>query len=308
MNVPQIRALSYVSSVRGGSQAKIMRASDGHLYVVKFANNPQGPRTLANEYIASRLAGKVGLPVPEIALIEVTEGFVRGEPGLTIQLAECTVRCEPGLHFGSRYVVDPLHGRVFDLVPKQMLREVRNASAFMGMLAFDKWMANCDWRQALLWKQGHDRKYTVAFIDHGGCFDFADWRFSDAPLQGIYPAPEVYAGIHDWRTFEPWLGRLERLTETDILDCASEIPPEWYDADTERLLCLLEQLFRRRKRVRELILGTMKHFLGPLWEWAGTGRTAPPGMNGIRVWPSPRGKSSVWRLRAVTTSFGTYRT
>jgi hypothetical protein len=267
---PPIRAVCYVSCMRGGSQAKLIRASDGHLYVVKFANNPQGSRTLVNEYVASCLAGKIGLPVPEIALIEVTDGFLRAEPGLTIQLADRTVRCEPGLHFGSRYVVDPLHGRVFDLVPKEMSREVRNAAAFMGMLAFDKWTANCDRRQALLWKQGHDRKYTVAFIDYGGCFDFADWRFSDAPLQGVYPASGVYVGVRGWQSFEPWLGRLERLRETDVLECASGIPPEWYEADTERLLCLLEQLFRRRKRVRQLILSALKCFPSPLWEWART--------------------------------------
>ena len=37
-----------------------MRAADGHFYVVKFQNNPQHLRVLANELLATRLAEKIG--------------------------------------------------------------------------------------------------------------------------------------------------------------------------------------------------------------------------------------------------------
>ena len=51
-------------ALRGGSQSRLMRASDGNHYVVKFRDNPQGSRILANELLASRLAEQLGLPVP----------------------------------------------------------------------------------------------------------------------------------------------------------------------------------------------------------------------------------------------------
>jgi len=38
-----------------------MRCDDGHYYVVKFQNNPQGARILANEMLAGRLALALGL-------------------------------------------------------------------------------------------------------------------------------------------------------------------------------------------------------------------------------------------------------
>ena len=49
--------------MRGGAQAHLMRAADGFFYVVKFRNNPQHLRVLANELLAARLAEAVGLPV-----------------------------------------------------------------------------------------------------------------------------------------------------------------------------------------------------------------------------------------------------
>ena len=47
--------------MRGGAQSHLMLASDGNLYVVKFSNNPQHVRVLANELLATRLAAAVGL-------------------------------------------------------------------------------------------------------------------------------------------------------------------------------------------------------------------------------------------------------
>ena len=57
--------------MRGGAQGHLMRCSDGHFYVVKFRNNPQHLRVLANEMLATRLAERAGLPVPVTEVVEV---------------------------------------------------------------------------------------------------------------------------------------------------------------------------------------------------------------------------------------------
>jgi hypothetical protein len=49
-----------------------MRCDDGDCYVVKFQNNPQGKRILANEMLAGRLALALGLPVSEPEVAEVS--------------------------------------------------------------------------------------------------------------------------------------------------------------------------------------------------------------------------------------------
>ena len=59
-----VEAVQHVRRMRGGAQSHLMRCSDGNFYVVKFRNNPQHLRVLANEMLAARLAEHVGLPVP----------------------------------------------------------------------------------------------------------------------------------------------------------------------------------------------------------------------------------------------------
>src|SRR5437868_8833246 len=133
--------------MRGGAQGHLMRCSDGHFYVVKFRNNPQHLRVLANELLATRLAERAGLPVPISEVVEVGDWLIRHTPDLTIQLAHMTKPCEPGLQFGSRYVVNPLEGQVFDYVPMELLCRVRNLETFAGVLALDKWTGNANGRQ-----------------------------------------------------------------------------------------------------------------------------------------------------------------
>jgi len=159
-----------------------MLCSDGHYYVVKFRNNPQHLRVLANERLAARLAEIVGLPVPATEPVEVNEWLVQNTPEMHIQLAQSVVRCEPGLQFGSRYVLNPTQGQVFDYMPVEMLNRVTNLASFAGILAFDKWTGNADGRQAAFWRYARQRKYTASFIDHGYCFNAGEWTFPDHPL------------------------------------------------------------------------------------------------------------------------------
>jgi len=121
-----------------------MRCSDGKFYVVKFRNNPQHLRVLANELLATRLAEGTELPVPATEVVEVGDWLVQHTPELNIQLAGNTIPCQPGLQFGSRYVVSPLEGQVFDFLPVDMLERVRNLETFAGILAMDKWTGNAN--------------------------------------------------------------------------------------------------------------------------------------------------------------------
>src|ERR1700742_2307076 len=105
-----VEAVQHIRRMRGGAQSHLMRADDGHFYVVKFRNNPQHLRVLANEMLATRLAKLVGLPVPGTEVVEASDWLIEHTPELSIQLAGSAIRCVPGLQFGSRYVVSPLEG------------------------------------------------------------------------------------------------------------------------------------------------------------------------------------------------------
>jgi len=81
--------------MRGGAQAHLMRADDGHFYVVKFQNNPQHLRVLANELLATRLAESVGLPVPVTDIVEVREWLIKNTPELRVDLAGFRLTASP---------------------------------------------------------------------------------------------------------------------------------------------------------------------------------------------------------------------
>ena len=263
-----IRATQHIRRMRGGAQGHLMRANDGYSYVVKFQNNPQHRRVLANELLASCLAAEVGLPVPPGAIIDVDPWLISNTPDLTIQLAGRALRCQPGLQFGSRYVVDPLAeaAQVFDFLPETMFGQVRNLETFAGMLAFDKWTGNANGRQAAFWKRTRERKYTVAFIDQGYCFNAGEWSFVDAPLRGVYARNCVYAGITGWHSFEPWLSRIENLPGAAIGTIADAIPGEWY-GDSDDLENLIAQLHCRRTTVRSLLEAFRTSSRAPFPHW-----------------------------------------
>ena len=55
-----VTAVQAIRRMRGGAQSQLMLGADGNLWVVKFQNNPQHLRVLANELIATRIAEASG--------------------------------------------------------------------------------------------------------------------------------------------------------------------------------------------------------------------------------------------------------
>lgn len=78
-----VRATKYVTPFReGGSLPGLVEADDDGLYVVKFRGAAQGPRALVAEVIAGELARALGLPVPELVLVDIDPslGGLDGDP------------------------------------------------------------------------------------------------------------------------------------------------------------------------------------------------------------------------------------
>jgi hypothetical protein len=254
--------------MRGGSQEQFLRASDGNFYVTKFQNNPQHKRVLANEMLASRLGQWLDLPVPEVAEIEVSEWLIQNTPELHVESVGHSVPCQSGLHLGSRYPVDPLEGVVFDYLPESMFHKVRNPEDFARVLVLDKWAGNADGRQAIFFKSGRQRKYMAHFIDQGYCFNAGEWTFTDLALHGVYYRNYVYAGVTGWESFEPALTKAEQADMVlDLWRCAECIPPEWYDYDYDGLQKLVEALYERRSKIRDLITDFRDSSRNPFPNW-----------------------------------------
>ena len=282
--------------MRGGAQSHLMRCSDGRhhdLYcVVKFQNNPQHCRVLVNELLGTRLAARMGLPTPPVAVVDVGEDLIRVTPGLCIELPRSRIPCRPGLQFGSGYPGNPRLLTLFDFLPDEQLREVQNIHDFAGMLVFDKWTCNTNGRQTLFFRdarapgapgfspgspgtaasrtetvEADEGRYKTVMIDQGFCFNAGEWNYPDAPLRGLYTRNRVYEGITGMESFGPWISRVESLSDRVLEQIAGEVPPEWYEDDHDALLRLLEQLYRRRTRLPDLLLEAKRSNRQPFPNW-----------------------------------------
>ena len=280
--------------MRGGAQSHLMRCADGSsrdlYYVVKFQNNPQHRRILVNELLGTRLAARLGLPTTPVAIVEVSEELIRLTPALTVELPRSRIPCQPGLQFGSCYPGNPREVTVYDFLPDEQLRQVWNVHDFAGMLVFDKWTCNTNGRQTVFfWEtregsgpsapgapaqgQGEgaapdERRYKALMIDQGFCFNAGEWNYPDAPLRGLYTRNRVYEGVTGMESFAPWIDRVEhRVTERVLDEIGREIPPEWYEDDYDGVARLVEQLYRRRTRLPDLLLAAKKTTRQPFPNW-----------------------------------------
>src|SRR5450755_1333351 len=107
-------AIEHIRRMRGGAQAHLLRCDDGRYYIVKFQNNPQHIRILANELLATRLAARLGLCVPESAAVLVGAELIAETEDLVMQLGRGRAPCVAGLQFGSQYPGDPAALAVYD--------------------------------------------------------------------------------------------------------------------------------------------------------------------------------------------------
>ena len=100
-------AVEHIRRMKGGSQAHLMRCDNDEYYVIKFKNNPQHLKTLANEIFATRLTARMGICVPQVDIVEVKSSLIEHTPDLMIQMRAGRLPCATGKQFGSKFPGNP---------------------------------------------------------------------------------------------------------------------------------------------------------------------------------------------------------
>ena len=169
--LPTHAAARYSVPLReGGSLPAIVETESGELFVTKFRGAGQGARALVAELIVGRLAQHLGLPMPDLAVVDLEEGFGRSEPDPEIQ---DILRGSRGANVGLRYLdgaftYDPV--AALDLITPERAAEI----VWLDTLTtnIDRTPRNPN----LLVQDG-----TVWLIDHGAALYFHhDWPSVDA--------------------------------------------------------------------------------------------------------------------------------
>jgi len=217
-----VTATRYVTPLReGGSLPAVIEADDDGLYVLKFRGAGQGPRALIAELVAGEIARALGLPMPEIVLVELDPELARTEPDPEIQ---DLIRASAGLNLALDYLPG---STTFDPLAWQPDAELASRIVW-----FDAFVSNIDRTprnsNLLLW---HRRLWL---IDHGAALYFHhDWR------DHLERATRAFAQIKD----HVLLRFATRIAEVDAamaaqLDAAAIeaivalIPDAWLDADS----------------------------------------------------------------------------
>ena len=245
-----VRGLRCVRKMRGGAQAHLIEASNGCQYVVKFVNNPQGRRILVNEMVASFLFGELGINVAQPAFVTIDRECLKQNPNLFLKLGSRRIDVDSGVHFGSLVPCEPAVP-IFDFLPDALFQKVVNRDHFKGVLMADKWVCNCDGRQAVFHRAGND--WVATMIDQGYAFEGTNWRFTDAPLHGLYGRVAVYGYRPIMRQFELWIEKLFALNTELEDEIRDTIPTEWLGGEENELRKLLRKLFERRELVPDLV-------------------------------------------------------
>lgn len=170
MSLPVYPATRYVVPLReGGSLPALLDTEGGGLFVAKFRGAGQGARALVAEILVGELARRLGLPVPELALVALDAAFGRTERDPEIQ---DLLRASHGLNVGLRYLE-----RAFNFDPVAAADFVGPALA-ADVVWLDAFVTNIDRTprnpNLLVWER------RLWLIDHGAALYFHhDWEGLD---------------------------------------------------------------------------------------------------------------------------------
>ena len=212
-----ITATRYVTPLReGGSLPAVIEADDDGMYVMKFRGAGQGAKALVAEVVAGGIARLLGLPIPEIVLVELDPDMARTEPDPEIQ---DLIRASGGLNLALDYLpgamnFDPLVDR-----PEPMLAS--------SIVWFDAFVANVDRTprntNLLTWHR------NLYLIDHGAALYFHhDWtgasQAAASPFKRI--ADHVLLPLAT-RLREVDAALAARIGDDDIERIVADVPDAW---------------------------------------------------------------------------------
>jgi hypothetical protein len=201
----------------GGSLPALMEADDDGLYVVKFRGAGQGARALVAEVLVGELARRLGLPVPEIAFVQLDPVLGRAEPDPEIQEL---ITASAGLNVGLDFLPGALP---FDPATHVPLDPAMAAD----VVWLDALVTNVDRTprnpNLLLW---HERLWL---IDHGAALHahHQTWRLSEHAAR---PFPAIRDHVllpHAGSVLEADERLAGRVGPDVLAEVAALVPDSW---------------------------------------------------------------------------------
>ena len=220
--IRRVAATRYVTPLReGGSLPAVVEADDDGMYVAKFSGAGHGPKALVAEVVAGEIGRALGLPVPEIVLVDFDPRLGADEPDGEIRdLLGRSSGINAGLDFlPGALGYDPAAGFAQD-------REL-----FANVVWFDSFVTNVD-RDArntnmLVW---HGRLWL---IDHGSAlYVHHGWRDPSAHARRPLAALGRHVLLPKAGSIVAAQERLAPLLSNDLFaSILAMVPDDWLVAE-----------------------------------------------------------------------------
>jgi hypothetical protein len=238
---------------KGSAGTRIMADKEGNRYYVKFKENSQFLKVLANEYVAGKIAETLELPAPIVHIVDIDPLLVPAMAPIN-QLA-----ISAGPHFGSAELPN-----LYTLPSiRSIVGQCHNADQYPAIILFDALLYNSDRR--------NDGNYVVTtsveglkfnIIDHGFCFGT---MWDKEMLKGICGEwsnaylPEMYSMINSRNEFDLPLQMIEVLSDDFFANLVVQIPADWLPDLTERAT-LVQFLIYQRNHIKEMLEANLHKF------------------------------------------------
>jgi hypothetical protein len=217
--LPQVTAIRYVTPLReGGSLPGVVEADNLGTYVVKFRGAGQGPKALVAEVIAGELARRLGLPVPELVVVDLDPVVARAEPDEEVQEL---IKASAGPNLGMDFLpgalgYDPVAHPVDPVLASRIV-------------AFDAFTENVDrsWRNPnlLIWHG------ALWMIDHGATLYFHhNWARAAQVVHRPYRWDDHVLKPYATELAAAGPALAAALTPGLIDQALALVPDEWLDA------------------------------------------------------------------------------
>lgn len=211
-------ATRYVTPLReGGSVPALVEADDDGLYVVKLLGAGHGRKALVAELIAGELGRHLGLPVPELVLVELDGALAKAEPDGEIQ--DLLARSA-----GTNIGLDFLPGA---LAFAPTARPTPEPAFAADAVWLDALTTNVDRTprnpNLIVW---HRRPYL---IDHGSAlYIHHTWADPDAHARRPFPQVRDHVLLSFAGSITDADARLAPLVTPEVLDAVTAaIPDDW---------------------------------------------------------------------------------
>ena len=247
--------------MRGSSQSQLVEGEDGKFYVAKFVGNPEGNRTLINEWLARYFFQRLQIATPALRILHLGKSLQAASSALCFNVSGRITTVEPGLHLGSQCPVNPETTAIFDFVPRKLLTNVANLADLGRALLIDKLLGHIDARQAVFTRDPKTGKsaYRAYLIDHGRMFGGCEWVIRDWPRTGLYFDKSVYSLLDMPALCSETMKLAAGIGEDELYSAIEFIPQEWFaDGDAAELASLFLQIKQRQKGLDTYVLGLLE--------------------------------------------------